>query len=72
MIIPFLLAGTRMVSFVQERLARAVAEQARVRVVRSPIELRPLVEAMYWTPRNSDDPAHRWLRSRLVDQARRI
>ena len=72
MIIPFLLAGTRMVSFVQERLARAVAEQARVRVVRSPIELRPLVEAMYWTPRNSDDPGHRWLRSRLVDQARRI
>ena len=30
-----------------------------------------LVEAMYWTTRSSDDPAHRWLRARLVEQAAR-
>jgi DNA-binding transcriptional LysR family regulator len=71
-ILPFLLTGTHLVSFVQERLVRAVSGHARLRTVRSPVELRPLVEAMYWTARSSDDPAHRWLRARLVEQAGRI
>jgi DNA-binding transcriptional LysR family regulator len=71
-IVPFLLTGTRLVSLVQERLVRAVSVHANLRSVRSPVPLRPLVEAMYWTTRSSEDPAHRWLRSRLVDQAARI
>lgn len=71
-ILPFLVAGTRLVSFVPERLVRAVSAHAHVRTVRSPVELRPLVEAMYWATRSSDDPAHRWLRARLVEQAERI
>lgn len=71
-VLPFLVTGTRLVSFVPERLVRAVAANARVKTVRSPVELRPLVEAMYWTTRSSDDPAHRWLRARLVEQAERI
>jgi DNA-binding transcriptional LysR family regulator len=49
-----------------------VAPHAHLRTAPSPVELRPLVEAMYWTTRSSDDPAHRWLRARLVEQARRI
>jgi DNA-binding transcriptional LysR family regulator len=72
LIVPFLLVGTRLVGFVQERLVRAVAPHADLRTAPSPVELRPLVEAMYWTTRSSDDPAHRWLRARLVEQARRI
>ena len=71
-ILPFLVAGTRLVSFVPERLLRSVSAHVQVRRVRFPIELRPLVEAMYWTTRSSDDPAHRWLRARLVEQAERI
>jgi DNA-binding transcriptional LysR family regulator len=71
-ILPFLVTGTRLVSFVPERLVRAVSADARVKTVRSPVELRPLVEAMYWATRSSDDPAHRWLRARLVEQAERI
>lgn len=71
-ILPFLVAGTRLVSFVPQRLLRSMSAHAQVRTVRFPIELRPLVEAMYWTTRSSDDPAHRWLRARLVEQAARI
>lgn len=71
-IAPLLLTGTRLVSFVQERLALSVAAQARLRLVHSPVALRPLIEAMYWNPRNSDDPGHRWLRTRLIQQAERI
>jgi DNA-binding transcriptional LysR family regulator len=70
-VIPFLLSGTRFVSLVQERLARAVCEQAHLRIRPCPVPLPPLVEALHWTAPNSDDPAHRWLRSRLVDQAKR-
>lgn len=72
MIAPLLLTGTRLVSFVQERLARAVAAQAQLRLVRPPVALRPLVEAMYWNPRNTDDAGHRWLRARLLEQAQRV
>ena len=71
-ILPFLVEGTRLVSLVPELLLRVVSTNALVKSVRSPIELRPLVEAMYWTTRSSDDPAHRWLRARLVEQAERI
>jgi DNA-binding transcriptional LysR family regulator len=71
-IVPFLLTGTRLVSLVQERLVRAVSKHGALRTVSSPVELRPLVEAMYWTTRSSDDPAHRWLRSRLADLAAHI
>lgn len=71
-VLPLLVKGTRLVSLVQERLVRAVFEHTHLRTVCPPFELRPLVEAMYWTTRSSDDPAHRWLRSRLVKQAASI
>jgi hypothetical protein len=33
------------------------------------VPLRPVVEAMYWNPRRSDDPAHRWFRSTIAEIA---
>ena len=69
---PLLLAGTRLMGLVQERLARAVSEHANLAILPAPMELRPLVEAMYWNPRNTDDAGHRWLRERLVAQAARL
>jgi DNA-binding transcriptional LysR family regulator len=71
-VVPFLLTGTRLVSLVQERLAKAVSEQAGLRIRQSPVSLQPLVEAMYWTSRHTGDPAHRWLRARLSELAARI
>lgn len=68
-IAPMLLRDTPLVSLVQERLARLVAEQAHLRLYRCPIDVGRIVEAMYWSPRHDDDPAHRWLRTRLIAQA---
>ncbi|MFD2415982.1 LysR family transcriptional regulator [Amycolatopsis pigmentata] len=66
---PFLLTGSRMVSMVHERLALRFAEQARLRLLEPPMRLPPIVEAMYWSPRHTDDPAHRWLRDRITEIA---
>jgi len=68
-IVPLMVTGTRLVAIVQERLARSVSAAANLRMVRPPVNLAPLIEAMYWNPRNTDDPAHIWLRARLIDQA---
>lgn len=66
---PFLLTGTRLVSMVQERLARQFVEQAHLRLVESPVAMRPIVEAMYWNPRHTEDPAHSWFRCRIAEMA---
>jgi DNA-binding transcriptional LysR family regulator len=62
----FMLRGTRMVTFLQERLVRELADAASIRAVEPPIALPPLVEAMCWHPRAANDPAHRWLRERIA------
>lgn len=69
---PLLLTGTRLVGLFQERLVQMVREQANLTILPAPMELRPMVEAMYWNPRNTDDAGHRWLRERLVAQAARL
>lgn len=68
-ITPFLLTGTNLVSLVHERLARQLADHAHLRILEPPVPLRPIVEGMYWNPRHTDDPAHRWLRTCVVDCA---
>lgn len=68
-ITPFLLAGTHLVSLVHERLARRVADYAGIRLLEPPVPLRPIIETMYWNVRQSQDPAHQWLRSRITEAA---
>jgi DNA-binding transcriptional LysR family regulator len=69
---PFMLAGTRLITLLYERLGRQVAAQAGIRLLESPIELPPITEAMYWDPRNTEDAGHRWLRERIRAHARQI
>lgn len=69
---PFLLTGTNLVSLIQERLGQRFGEYANLRLMEPPIPLRPVVEALYWNPRHTEDPAHRWLRTQLVEQARTL
>jgi DNA-binding transcriptional LysR family regulator len=69
---PFLLTGTRLVSVLHERLARHVEAQARLRILEPPVPLQAIVEAMYWNPRDTDAPAHRWLRERIEWLAERL
>lgn len=67
---PFLITGTRLASIALERLARELADAANLRIVECPLELRTIHEVLYWNPRQTDDPAHHWLRSRIVSFAR--
>ncbi|MQA84133.1 MAG: LysR family transcriptional regulator [Streptosporangiales bacterium] len=68
-IAPFLLRGTRLFAMVQERLANEVAEAANIRLLEPPLDLSPITEAMFWHPRHSSDPAHRWLRTQIAELA---
>jgi DNA-binding transcriptional LysR family regulator len=61
-----MLRGTRLVTFLQERLIRELAETAAIRAVEPPVPLPPLVEAICWHPRAANDPAHVWLRDRIA------
>lgn len=71
-LLPFLLHGTGMVAFVQERLGRKLAASAAIRLVQPAFETPPVAEAMYWRPRSTADPAHRWLRATLQEIASRL
>ena len=72
MTVPFLLAGTSFVGLVHERLGRKVRAEAILKLLEPPMALSPLAEAMYWSPRRTDDPGHRWLRQRLSDAANEL
>ncbi|MDJ0105034.1 LysR family transcriptional regulator [Rhodococcus erythropolis] len=69
---PLLLRGTRFVTLVYERLGRSLAAQANIRLLAPPIELSPITEAMFWSPRHEDNPAHQWLRERIRQAASTI
>lgn len=70
--VPLMLTGTRLVALVHERLAMAVAEVAHLQLVPAPVPLRPIVEAMYWNRRSTQEAGHRWLRHRFLEHARRM
>ncbi|MBQ9055546.1 LysR family transcriptional regulator [Rhodococcus sp. (in: high G+C Gram-positive bacteria)] len=66
---PLMLRGTRFLTLVHERLGRSLAAQARIRLLEPPFDLGPITEAMFWSPRHQDSPAHRWLRERIRQAA---
>jgi DNA-binding transcriptional LysR family regulator len=68
-LVPHLLAGSDLVTMLQARLLDAIGTDHELQVARPPIALDPIVERVYWHPRSEADPAHRWLRERLVAAA---
>ena len=67
--LPFVVAGTDMVAIVPERLARRAQSEAGVLVVEPPFGTVELIEAAWWHPARSADPALCWLRGVLRDTA---
>jgi LysR family nod box-dependent transcriptional activator len=67
-LVPHLLRGTRMITMLQQRLIAALGQTGGTGLLhaRPPVALAPITERMYWHPRAAGDPAHRWLRERLV------
>jgi DNA-binding transcriptional LysR family regulator len=66
---PLVLAGTRMMALIPERLGKHFAGQAGIRLLDPPYPLAPLHVAMYWAPRAGHDPGHKWLRDRILRAA---
>ena len=60
--LPFLVAGTDLVAAVPERLARRMGAAAGVTIVEPPFGVIELVEAAWWHPLHTTDPALTWLR----------
>ncbi|TMR37922.1 LysR family transcriptional regulator [Nonomuraea zeae] len=61
-LLPSLVAGTRRVALVQQRLAHLLRDLAPVRALPCPFEAVPLQEALWWHPVHTHDAAHSWLR----------
>ena len=68
--VPFVLPGTSMVAIMPERMARLAIRSASLAILEPPFGLVELVEAAYWHPSRSDDPAVRWLVRTLQEAAR--
>jgi DNA-binding transcriptional LysR family regulator len=70
--LPFVVAGTDLVAVVPERLARRVAAAAGVAVAEPPFGRVELVEAAWWHPMRTADPALAWLRTILSEVAQSL
>ena len=68
--VPFVLPGTAMVAIMPERMARLAIRSTALAVLEPPFGLVELVEAAYWHPSRTDDPAVRWLLRALQEAAR--
>lgn len=66
LLVPFLIQGTRLVSFVLERAARVLATLPAIKMLDPPMELPDIQEMMYWHSRHTTDAGHRWLREKLI------
>jgi LysR family nod box-dependent transcriptional activator len=67
--IPQFVVGTKRVATVHRRLAEIFVRQLPLRMVRAPLDLPPLVEALQWHSAFDQDPGTRWLRALLKDCA---
>jgi DNA-binding transcriptional LysR family regulator len=69
---PFLLSNTDLIAVLQQRLARRFKDAAGVKLLDLPVAVPNLTEVMYWSPVVDTDPAHRWLRTMILDVARTL
>lgn len=65
--LPFLVAGSDRIAFVQRRLAARLAGPAGIRVWDPPVAVPPIRQALWWDAALDADPGHRWLRGLMAD-----
>ena len=70
--VPGLVAGSRRIALVQERLLCALPPTAGVRAMECPFEAVPLLEALWWHPVSEGDPEHQFLRRVVGEAAARL
>jgi DNA-binding transcriptional LysR family regulator len=68
LLVPLLVKGTDLVSLVLERSTRLYPLEG-LALVEPPVPVPDITETMYWNPRRTDDPGHRWLRNNVLAAA---
>ncbi|PXF29114.1 hypothetical protein WH50_22620 [Pokkaliibacter plantistimulans] len=66
---PFLVMGTDRIVTLHYRLAIEMAKHYPVKLLPAPFEMPSLTEVMVWPCYQDEDPAHKWLRERLLSIA---
>lgn len=67
---PFMLRGTRLIMLIHARMFEVIGHVAGIKALEVPIDgLKPVTIVMVWRRLTDHDPAHRWLRARIVDLA---
>ena len=70
--VPQLVAGSRRIALVQERLLGRLPAAVGVRAMECPFEAVPLVEALWWHPVSAGDPEHQFLRRVVAEASDRV
>jgi LysR family nod box-dependent transcriptional activator len=71
-LMPLLLGRSRMIALTHERLARRLQGMADIKILKLLFETPTTEEAIYWHPRVTADPAHKWLRNTLLKSVKAI
>ena len=71
-LMPFLIGRSRLIGLTHQRLARRLATMADIKILKPLFETPITEEAIYWHPRMTSDPGHRWLREVLIRSAAAI
>jgi DNA-binding transcriptional LysR family regulator len=61
-LLPSMVAGTRRIAMVHERLASRLGPDSGIRLLDCPFEAVPVQEALWWHPVHTHDAGHAWLR----------
>ena len=69
---PVLLSGSNMVALIHARLARQLAARTNLRLLEPPMPLQPIHQLLLWPASVEHDPAHRWLRGRILALAAQL
>jgi DNA-binding transcriptional LysR family regulator len=64
--LPLVLAGTRLIATLPERIAHMFASTVPLKTFPLPFETESLHEILLWHKRNDTDPAHAWFRDQIV------
>jgi DNA-binding transcriptional LysR family regulator len=72
LVLPFFVAGTDRIGFVQAQLVPRLTMTGDVRALPCPFDAVPVVEAMWWHPAYNADPEHAWLRRIFAEAGKSI
>jgi LysR family transcriptional regulator, nod-box dependent transcriptional activator len=64
--------GTDRIATLQTRFAQRLARTMPLRLIESPLELPGLTEVLQWNSHRDAEPAHRWLRERIIETAQSL